>query len=126
VYLWLAAALMTDQVDQLRFVSGLDSNAGFYTRRAYNSGAVAVTQGNTVYVRPQYFSDVANFRTRTGFEEAYHSAQFASDPGFYHSYGMGIIAGLLTFGDGYNGNIMEAFAKGFAKDAANAFQGVCP
>jgi len=80
VYLWLAAALMTDQVDQLRFVSGLDSNAGFYTRRAYNSGAVAVTQGNTVYVRPQYFSDVANFRTRTGFEEAYHSAQFASDP----------------------------------------------
>jgi len=116
----------TGQVDQLRFVSGLDSNAGFYTRRAYNTGAIAVTQGNTVYVRPTSFSDIANFRTRTSFEEAYHSAQFASDPGFYHSYGMGGIAGFLAFGDEYNGNIMEAFAKGFAKEAGNAFQGVCP
>lgn len=116
----------TGQVDRLRFVSGLDSGAGFYTRRAYNSGARAVTQGNTVYVRPRYFSDFANFRTVESFEEAYHSAQFAADPGFYHSYGMGGIAGFLSFGDEYNGNIMEAFAKGFANEAGSAFQGVCP
>jgi hypothetical protein len=39
---------------------------------------------------------------------------------------MGGIAGFLTFGDAYNRNIKEAFAKGFAKEESSAFQGACP
>src|SRR5690606_37187716 len=104
----------TGQIDSLRFVSGLDGNANALSRQAFNGGAAAVTQGSTVYVQPRFFDRVANFRSATGFEEAYHSAQFAADGRFYTTYGILSFGGLLSTGDSYNGNLYEAFAKGAA------------
>lgn len=110
----------TGQIDNLRFVSGLNSNANALTRRAFNGGAVAVTQGSTVYVQPGSFDRVANFRSPTGFEEAYHTSQFASDSSFYSTYGILSLGGLLSIGDSYNGNLYEAFAKGASKQMYQA------
>lgn len=119
--------LPTSQIDNLRFVSGLDSNANWLTRRAFNSGAGAVTQGSIVYVQPGSFDTVANFRSATGFEEAYHTAQFASNRGFYSTYGILSLGGLLSTGDSYNGNAYEAFAKGAARQMFEASRtGMCP
>jgi hypothetical protein len=42
-----AHAMPTAHIDGVRFVSGLDSKVNFFTRRAFNGGAVAVTQGST-------------------------------------------------------------------------------
>jgi RHS repeat-associated protein len=118
--------LPTSQIDNLKFVSGLDSNANALTRRAFNGGAGAVTQGSTVYVQPGSFNTVANFRSPTGFEEAYHTAQFASDSGFYSTYGILSIGGLLATGDSYNGNAYEAFAKGASRQMFEASKtGMC-
>ncbi len=105
----------TSQIDNLTFVSGLNSNANAFTRQAFNGGAVAVTQGSTVYVQPGSFDRVANFRSPAGFEEAYHTSQFASDGSFYSTYGVLSVGGFLAKGDWYNGNLYEAFAKGWSK-----------
>jgi RHS repeat-associated protein len=123
----VSRGLPTSQIDNLKFVSGLDSNANALTRSAFNGGAGAVTQGSTVYVQPGGFDTVANFRSATGFEEAYHTAQFASNRGFYTTYGLLSLGGLLSMGDSYNGNAYEAFAKGAAKQMfAASGAGMCP
>lgn len=119
--------LPTRQIDNLRFVSGLDANANWLTRRAFNGGAGAVTQGSTVYVQPGGFDTVANFRSTTGFEEAYHTAQFASNRGFYSTYGTLSLGGLLATGNSYSGNVYESFAKGAANQMFEASKaGMCP
>lgn len=120
--------LPTSQIDNLKFVSGLDANAGAFTRNAFNGGAIAVTQGSTVYVQPGSFNNVANFRSPTGFEEAYHTAQFAMDggAGFYSHYGMLSVGGFLSGLGAYNGNLYEAFAKGASNQMYAASQaGMC-
>lgn len=114
--------LPTSQIDNLKFVSGLDSNANAFTQRAYNGGAVAVTQGSTVYVQPGSFDSVANFRSAVPFEEAYHTAQFASDGSFYSTYGLLSIGGLLSTGDSYKGNLYEAFAQGASHQMFDAYK----
>ena len=111
-----ARGMPTDHLGQVRFVSGLDSNANIFSRRAFNTGHV-VTQGNTIYVPPGSFDTVANFRSRTGFEEVYHTSQFASEgSAFYPSYAANSIGGWLATGDGYNGNLYEVFAKRAASE----------
>ena len=109
----------TKQVDDLKFVQGLDHEAGLITRKTYEwMDPVAVTQGNTVYVRPDRFADVVSFNSDTPFEEAYHSADFAAEggAGFYSPYFSNLVGGFVATGDEYNGNPYEAFAKGAAKE----------
>jgi RHS repeat-associated protein len=118
--------LPTHQIDNLKFVSGLDANANWFSQQALARGARAVTQGSTVYVQPNGFETVVNFRSATGFEEAYHTAQFASDPAFYTSYALSSLGGVLSTGDKYNGNFYEAFAKGAARHMFEASKfGMC-
>lgn len=109
----------TDQVDQLKFVAGLNDEAGFFTRQVFNwDTPEAVTQGNTVYVDPNKFIDVVGFDSDTPFEEAYHSSDFASEggAGFYPPYIVNALGGFGMTGDEYNGNPCEAFAKGAARE----------
>lgn len=80
-----------------------------------------MTQGNTVYVPPSSFDTVANLRSPTGFEEVYHTAQFASEgSAFYPSYEVNSIGGWLATGDAYNGNLYEVFAKRAASEMNSA------
>jgi len=119
--------LPASQIDNLKFVSGLDSGANAITRNAFNGGANAVTQGSTVYVQPGRFNEVANFRSAIPFEEAYHTAQFASDGAFYSTYGLLSVGGLLSIGDSYKGNLYEAFAQGASNQMFAASKtGMCP
>lgn len=120
-----ARGMPTDQVDDLKFVRGLDDKAGFFTRTAFGGDATkAVTQGNTVYVQPTEFVDVVGFNSDTPFEEAYHSADFALEggAGFYPPYIVNALGGFGIMGDEYNGNTYEAFAKGAAKKMREAYQ----
>ena len=107
-----------DQVDDLKFVQGLDQDASIITRSFYELGKpTAITQGNTVYVNPKKFNEVISFNSDTPFEEAYHSSDFASEngAGFYRPYLLGAIGGLLTDEGYYKGDHYEAFAQGAAK-----------
>lgn len=112
----------TEQVDDLKFVAGLDEDAGFFTQRAFDR-AKAVTQGNTVYVQPQEFPDVASFNSDVPFEEAYHSSDFASDggAGFYRPYALGIVGGVISGTGPYKGIPYEAFAQGAAKEMYESY-----
>jgi len=98
-------------------VQGLDANAAGWTRAALNSGAGAVTQGNTIYVQPGRFNEFANFRSAAAFEEIVHTAQFAMSggAGFYSNYWMLTVGGALSGEGGYYGNIDEAFAQGASR-----------
>jgi hypothetical protein len=103
--------LPTKQVDDVKFVGAL-------TWMAYRRGGEAVTQGSTVYIRPEKFLNYADFKSKDPFEEIYHGADFAAEggAGFYNPYGFNSIGGLLATGDDYYGNPQEAFAKGAAKE----------
>jgi len=117
--------LPASHLSQVRFVSGLDSNAGEITRAAYNSPRMsnAVTQGNTIYVRPEAFDAMVSFRDYVPFEEIIHTAQFAeagSPARFYYEYGISSANGAIFGGDDYGGNIFEVFAKAAARQIAQA------
>jgi len=108
-------SLPTSHLSQVRFISGIDGAANSLSAAALNSGAVAVTQGNNIYVQPGRFDEVSLFRSDVGFEEVYHTAQFAlHGSSFYQSYGISSIGGILSGQGGYRGNLLEAFAKGAA------------
>ena len=111
------------QIEDLKFVEGLDADAGFITRSSYPR-ADAITQGNSVYVKPEKFQEVAGFRSPTTMEEVYHSGQFESDggAGFYRPYLLGTVGGWLSKADSYNGNHYEAFAKGAANEMYDAYR----
>lgn len=116
--------LPTKQVDDLKFVGGLDKGADIFTRAAYHGGGEAVTQGNTVYVHPEKFINYADFGSKDPFEEIYHSADFAAEGGggFYTPYSANIVGGVIATGDGYRGNLQETFAKGAAKEMYETYR----
>lgn len=120
----VARGLPTKQVDELKFVSGLDDDAGIPTWLGYHGGGEAVTQGSTVYVNPEKFIDYAGFYSQDPFEEAYHSADFAASGGasFYSPYIAGIVGGGLSGKGVYQGIPSEAFAKGAAKEMYRSYR----
>jgi hypothetical protein len=112
--------LPTGHLSSVKFVSGLDRNANWQTRLAYNSGVRAVTQFNTIYVNPRFWREVTDFITATGFEEVYHTAQFAqSGANFYEEYGAGWLGSEMSGLGGYGLDVTEAFAKGAADQMAD-------
>jgi RHS repeat-associated protein len=117
----------TAQINQLKFVSGLDSDANSATRFVYPY-ASAVTQGATVYVQPSRFNEVANFRSPVGFEEAYHTGQIAlSGSGNFYSQYVANSAGALFGLGGRGGNFIEQFAEGASRVMHDNYQNSgCP
>jgi len=121
-----AQGLPTDHLGEVKFVKGLDANAGFVTKNAFPN-AWAVTQGNTIYVQPERFSGVSNLRNRTGFEEVVHTAQSrqAGGASLYNEYGISSVGGVLSGLGSYGGNIDEAFAKGLASQMLANSSAMC-
>lgn len=113
-----------DHVAKIKFVEGLDAEANLLSRSALDGDAVAVTQGNTIYVQPLKFDEVTSFEKETPFEEVYHTAEFASDGGadFYNRYGQQSVGGFLQGFGAYNGNVYERFAKGAAKEMRESYR----
>ena len=109
------------------FKSGLDGTENWITSQAYGTGASAVTQGNTIYVRPEYFESFSNFTNQAGYEEVLHAAQFAQygEAGFYALYGGASVMGWITGNGAYNGNSFEIQAKAFASALAGSSHS-CP
>lgn len=103
-------------LDQVQFVSGLDGTQNWITSQAYATGASAVTQGNTIYVRPELFNSFASFQNEAAYEEVFHAAQFAhyGEAGFYAMYGGASAMGWISGTGAYEGNSYELAAKAFA------------
>lgn len=113
-----AKGMPSNFLSQVTFKSGLDGNENTWTSLAwYGSDAAAVTQGNTIYVRPEYFDSFSTFQNKSAFEEVFHASQFAQyGDDFYSLYGLSSIYGA-TFGSGaYDGNQFEINAKAFANE----------
>lgn len=120
-----ARGLPTKQLDNLKYVRGLDKDAGPFTRVAFaDDDTEAVTQGATVSVKPEKFLEFVGFNDPKSFEEAYHSGQFASDgeAGYYSPYLLNAIGGWLSTGDEYYGNPYESFAQGAARKMHGAYR----
>ncbi|ATE64637.1 hypothetical protein COO09_18765 [Rhizorhabdus dicambivorans] len=102
-----------DHVSKIRFVEGPDENTNAFTRLALRRGHKAVTQGNTIYVRPDSFDKVTSFTEYTPFEEVYHTAQFKGDSNarFYNSYWLSMLGGVMSGLGPRDGNVQEAFAE---------------
>jgi RHS repeat-associated protein len=118
--------LPTSHLDKVKFVLGLGENANWYTRNLAYPNAFAVTQGNTIFVRPQFWDEFTSFSSYRGFEEVYHTAQFAAGD-FYESYLTNAVGSVLSGLRGYPNLAEEAFAQGAAHEIeAEARSFMCP
>jgi hypothetical protein len=109
--------LPTSHLANVTFVEGLNRNANLYTNIAYrSSNNRAVTQGSTIYVHPEYWREITTFSSYRGFEEIFHTAQFASGD-FYEGYFTNAFGSLLSGSGGYPAMPEEAFAQGAAREA---------
>lgn len=111
-----AKGMPNDFLGQVTFKSGLDGAENMYTAIAWlQSGTAAVTQGNTIYVKPELFNDFVTFQNKAAYEEVFHAAQFRQyGDDFYSLYGISSVYGGF-FGAGmYDGNQFEINAKAFA------------
>jgi RHS repeat-associated protein len=117
----------TRHLANVRFVYDLDGNAGSFTQIAWNDPAQfsAVTQGNTIYVRPSAWDSIVNFRTPVAFEEVVHTAQFveAGSPArFYYEYGISGGAGIVFGAGRREGNMFEVVAIAVSHQMASAYR----
>ena len=75
-------------------------------------------------MQPARFEEVANFRSAVGFEEAYHTAQFAmfGAGDFYGNYGVMSLFSALVGKGPRGGNLIEQFAEGASKAMYKNYQ----
>jgi RHS repeat-associated protein len=125
----IAGALLSNEdmsfdLGKVVFKSGLDNDANLLTRNAFNSPDTwAVTQFNTVYVKPSHWGDVTNPRGAVFWEEVAHTAQFQTlGYAFYASYGQSAVRSYSKGGNGYELNDLEDQAKGWAERMANVYK----
>lgn len=116
--------LPTNHLSNVRFVSGLNSRAGYFTKKAFAAGASAVTQGNIIFVPKSGFSKISSFSNPTSFEEIAHTAQFnlLGSSKFYYDYGISSVMGVISGLDNYGGNLLETSAKLYARQMYKAYQ----
>lgn len=114
-----------DHVGKVKFVEGYDEDSNEISRYAINDGALAVTQGNTIYVRPGTdFDRVISFEDDTPFEEVYHSSQFrknGSNANMYAKYALRSAGAALSGKHYYDDNAYEVAAKSAAAEMREAY-----
>ena len=114
-----------DHIHKVKFVEGHDEDANEVSRRAIKSGVLAVTQGNTVYVRPgKDFDRVTSFADDTPFEEVYHTSQFRKNrmnAKFYGKYVLRSAEAALSGKHYYDDNPYEVAAKSAATEMREAY-----
>lgn len=116
--------LPTSHLSNVRFVSGLNNKAGYFTKKAFAMGHI-VTQENTVFVPSTIFNDVTSFSDPVAFEEVAHTAQFKllGTSRFYYDYGMSSAMGVISGLNNYDGNLLETSAKLYASQMYHSYQG---
>nr|WP_255586538.1 RHS repeat-associated core domain-containing protein [Hephaestia mangrovi] len=115
-----AGATDTSFLSKITFHNGTPAlgTGNLFTDLAYGEDTTgAVTNLDDVYVKPDQFSHYTSAGNRDHYEEIFHSFQFNSlgKLGFYSIYGASSIGQVLSGGDDYYGNSLEAQAKSVAR-----------
>lgn len=117
-------------VPNVEFKKGLDDTANRVTRESYsNDGTKAVTQGNTIFVNPQFWNEVIDPNGAIFWEEVMHSVQFARQPFealFYLDYGAGSAHAYIWGGNEYWDNPFEKEAKEQARSLSQKYRAEKP
>jgi hypothetical protein len=105
----------------VEFREGLDSGAIIETRIAYGmSGVGAVTQGNVIYVNPNFWDIFTNPSNTEFWHEVGHTQQ--SSYTFYIEYGLSSLLAAAGGGDAYRDNSFERGAEAYGQVMADRFR----
>jgi len=98
---------------KIEFIEMLDSQANWFTRRAYRSqGIHAVAQFNRIYVRPEHWETYTNPVNREFWHEIAHTQQFhRMGAQFYVAYGQASARAALRGGNPHSANSFEVEAE---------------
>jgi hypothetical protein len=97
-----------DHLENVVFVKGMNGH-GWIVDRARENGNPAITRGNIVYVREDFWVAATNPNRETFWSEIFHTSQYQQG-NFESRYLSGVIGSLVIGGDGHEGNIMETVA----------------
>ena len=97
-----------DHLENVVFIKGMKGH-GWIVDRARENGNPAITRGNVVYVRDDYWETATNPRIEIFWSEIAHTSQYQQG-NFEAHYLSGMIGSLITGGNGHKGNIMEKAA----------------
>ncbi len=101
-------AMPADHLKSVVFVKGMTGH-GWIVDRARENGNPAITRGNVVYVRDDYWAMATDATKEVFWSEIFHTSQYQLG-NFESHYLSGMIGSLLIGGDGHRGNIMETVA----------------
>ncbi len=106
-----------DHLENVVFVKGMTGH-GWIVDRARENGNPAITRGNIVYVRDDFWATATNPARETFWSEIFHTSQYQQGS-FESHYLSGMIGSILIGGNGHRGNIMEEVAHARGQDMAN-------
>ncbi len=101
-------AMPADHLEKVVFVKGMKGH-GWIVERALKNGNPAITRGNVVYVRDDFWAAATNPNRETFWSEIAHTSQYQLG-NFESHYISGVIGSILIGGDGHDKNIMEVIA----------------
>jgi hypothetical protein len=105
-----------EHLENVVFVKGMNGN-GWIVDRACENGNPAITRGNIVYVRDDFWEIATNPRIETFWSEIFHTSQYQQG-NFESRYLSGVIGSMVTGGNGHRGNVMEEIAHSRGADMA--------
>lgn len=110
-------AMPVDHLENVVFVKGMVGH-GWIVDRARENGNPAITRGNTVYVRDDFWAAATDPARETFWSEIFHTSQYQLG-NFESNYLSGVIGSLVIGGNGHRGNVMEEVAHARGQDMAN-------
>jgi hypothetical protein len=106
-------------LENVQFVRGM-SGHGWIVEQALKNGNPAITRGNIVYVREDYWETATNPKNAVFWSEIFHTSQYQLGD-FESNYLSGMIGSILVGGNGHRKNIMEDVAHKRCKSMADSW-----
>jgi hypothetical protein len=101
-------AMPASHLENVQFIKGMKGH-GWVVDQALKNGNPAITRGNIVYVRDDYWAKATDPSKETFWSEIFHTSQYQLG-NFESNYLSGIIGSIFTGGDGHKRNILEEVA----------------
>jgi hypothetical protein len=115
----LGRGMPADHLENVVFIKGMVGH-GWIVDRARENNNPAITRGNVVYVRDDFWATATDPNRETFWSEIFHTSQYQLG-NFESNYLSGVIGSIMIGGDGHVGNIMETIAHNRGADMATTW-----
>ena len=110
----------TNHLSKVEFIKGMEGH-GPKVEAARLNGNPAITLGNKIYVRDDFWAKATDPSRETFWSEIVHTSQYQLGS-FSSNYISGVIGSALLGGDGHKDNIMETVAHRLGGEMSEAWK----